>query len=90
LKKTYPDGTTEDTMQYCITNNETINTGLNADWIGAGSGKVQVIFEKTGKVLATYNFTISEPENQVQQRPAVEENFEQLWQQKTLNADWIG
>lgn len=55
-----PDGTTDDTLQYYIVNNETINTALNADYIGVGTGTVQVILEATGQVLATYAYTITE------------------------------
>ena len=55
-----PDGTVDDTLQYYIVNNETINVGTNAEWIGVGNGTAQVILERTGEVLATYSFVVSE------------------------------
>lgn len=58
VRFTFPDGSTEDTMQYYIPNNDTIQVAIYAGDIGVGNGNVQVIFEETNEVLATYNYTI--------------------------------
>ena len=46
-------------MQYYTKNNETINTGYSAEYIGSGSGSESVILQSTGQTLATYYFTVT-------------------------------
>ena len=56
----FPNGAIDDDMQYYVKNNDTINIGISAEWIGSGSGSVSVILQKTGETLATYYFTVAD------------------------------
>lgn len=56
---THPNGLVEEVKQYYIVNNETINTGNYAEYMGVGEGYVSVRLDSTGEILATYYFTIT-------------------------------